>query len=200
MLPVECVVRGYITGSGWKDYQATGRVSGVELPPGLRESEPLPEPIFTPSTKAEVATTRRSTSSGRRASSATAELMARVRDVSIELYRFAADHARERGVILADTKFEFGLDDDGELVLGDEVLTPDSSRFWPLDRYEPGARSRASTSSTSATGRPAAAGTRRRPRRRSPTTSSPARASATSRPTRRSPASRSTPGCARTAA
>ena len=138
MLPVECVVRGYITGSGWKDYQATGAVSGIELPSGLRESEQLPAPIFTPSTKAEVGHDeaidfeRAAELVGDRA------LMERVRNVSIELYTFAATHARERGVILADTKFELGFDEDGELVLGDEVLTPDSSRYWPADGYEPG--------------------------------------------------------------
>jgi phosphoribosylaminoimidazole-succinocarboxamide synthase len=138
MLPVECVVRGYITGSGWKDYQATGSVSGIELPPGLQESEQLPSPIFTPSTKAEeghdeaIDFDRAAELVGDR------ELMDRVRSVSIELYRFAAEHARERGVILADTKFEFGLDDDGQLTVGDEVLTPDSSRFWPVDGYAPG--------------------------------------------------------------
>ncbi len=138
MLPVECVVRGYITGSGWKDYQATGAVSGIELPSGLRESEQLPAPIFTPSTKAEVGHDeaidfeRAAELVGDRA------LMERVRNVSIELYTFAATHARERGVILADTKFELGFDGDGELVLGDEVLTPDSSRYWPADGYEPG--------------------------------------------------------------
>jgi phosphoribosylaminoimidazole-succinocarboxamide synthase len=138
MLPVECVVRGYITGSGWKDYQATGSVSGIELPPGLRESERLPTPVFTPSTKADeghdeaIDFDRAAELVGDR------DLMARVRDVSVSLYRFAAEHARERGVILADTKFEFGLDDDGELVVGDEVLTPDSSRYWPADGYQAG--------------------------------------------------------------
>jgi phosphoribosylaminoimidazole-succinocarboxamide synthase len=138
MLPVECVVRGYITGSGWKDYQASGAVSGIALPAGLRESEQLPEPIFTPSTKADVGHdetvdfTRATELIGDRA------LMERVRDVSIELYSFAATHARERGVILADTKFEFGLDDSGELVVGDEVLTPDSSRYWPAEGFEVG--------------------------------------------------------------
>jgi phosphoribosylaminoimidazole-succinocarboxamide synthase len=141
MLPVECVVRGYITGSGWKDYQATGAVSGIELPDGLRESEQLPEPIFTPSTKAEVGHdeaidfARAAELVGDRA------LMERVRDVSIALYTFAATHARERGVILADTKFELGFDEQDPthpLVLGDEVLTPDSSRYWPADAYEPG--------------------------------------------------------------
>jgi phosphoribosylaminoimidazole-succinocarboxamide synthase len=131
-------VRGYITGSGWKDYQATGAVSGIELPPGLRESERLPTPIFTPSTKADeghdeaIDFERAVELVGDR------ELMGRVRDASVALYAFAGEHARERGVILADTKFEFGLDADGELVVGDEVLTPDSSRYWPADSYEPG--------------------------------------------------------------
>jgi phosphoribosylaminoimidazole-succinocarboxamide synthase len=138
MLPVECVVRGYITGSGWKDYQATGAVSGIELPSGLRESQQLPEPIFTPSTKADVGHDeaidfdRAAELVGDRA------LMERVREVSIALYSFAAAHARERGVILADTKFEFGLDPAGELIVGDEVLTPDSSRYWPADTFEVG--------------------------------------------------------------
>jgi phosphoribosylaminoimidazole-succinocarboxamide synthase len=138
MLPVECVVRGYITGSGWKDYQATGAVSGIELPPGLQESERLPTPIFTPSTKAEVGHDEAIDFDRAAELVGDRDLMTRVRDVSIALYSFAADHARERGVILADTKFELGLDNSGELVLGDEVLTPDSSRFWPADGYEPG--------------------------------------------------------------
>ena len=139
MLPVECVVRGFITGSGWKDYQATGHVSGIELPPGLRESDRLPTPIFTPSTKAEVGHDEAIDFDGAAELVGDRELMGRVRDASIALYRFAAEHARERGVILADTKFEFGLDDDDELVVGDEVLTPDSSRFWPADEWQPGA-------------------------------------------------------------
>jgi phosphoribosylaminoimidazole-succinocarboxamide synthase len=138
MLPVECVVRGYITGSGWKDYQATGTVSGVELPPGLREAERLPTPVFTPSTKAEVGHDEAIDFDAAAELVGDRELMGRVRDASIELYRFAAEHARSRGVILADTKFEFGLAADGELVVGDEVLTPDSSRYWPADGYEPG--------------------------------------------------------------
>jgi phosphoribosylaminoimidazole-succinocarboxamide synthase len=138
MLPVECVVRGYITGSGWKDYQATGSVSGIALPEGLRESERLPEPIFTPSTKA-LEGHDEAIDFGRAAELVgDRTLMQRVADVSIELYSFAADHARENGVILADTKFEFGLDEDGELVVGDEVLTPDSSRYWPADGFEVG--------------------------------------------------------------
>jgi phosphoribosylaminoimidazole-succinocarboxamide synthase len=138
MLPVECVVRGYITGSGWKDYQTTGRVSGIELPAGLRESQQLPEPIFTPSTKAEVG--HDEAIDFERAAELVGDrgLMERVRDISVSLYSFAAEHARGRGVILADTKFELGLDEDGELVLGDEVLTPDSSRYWPVEGYEIG--------------------------------------------------------------
>ncbi len=138
MLPVECVVRGYITGSGWKDYQATGAVSGIELPAGLRESEQLPEPIFTPSTKAEVGHDEAIDFAEAARLVGDEALMERVRRVSIELYSFAATHARERGVILADTKFEFGLDDGGELVVGDEVLTPDSSRYWPAEGFEVG--------------------------------------------------------------
>jgi phosphoribosylaminoimidazole-succinocarboxamide synthase len=139
MLPVECVVRGYITGSGWKDYQATGKVSGIELPPGLQESEKLPTPIFTPSTKAEQGDHDETISFDQAAEAVgDPELMARLRDLSVALYSFAADHAASRGVILADTKFEFGLDGDGTLTVGDEVLTPDSSRFWPAAGYEPG--------------------------------------------------------------
>jgi phosphoribosylaminoimidazole-succinocarboxamide synthase len=138
MLPVECVVRGYITGSGWKDYQATGSVSGIELPPGLRESDRLPTPIFTPSTKAETGHDEAIDFEQSAELVGDRDLMGRVRDVSIALYSFAAEHARERGVILADTKFEFGLDPAGELVVGDEVLTPDSSRYWPADTYESG--------------------------------------------------------------
>ncbi len=138
MLPVECVVRGYITGSGWKDYQATGAVSGIELPPGLRESDRLPEPIFTPSTKADVGHDEAIDFEGAVQLVGDRPLMERVRGASLQLYSFAAEHARANGVILADTKFELGLDDGGELVLGDEVLTPDSSRYWPADGYEPG--------------------------------------------------------------
>ncbi len=139
MLPVECIVRGYITGSGWKDYQATGRVSGLELPPGLQESEQLPTPLYTPSTKAEVGHDEAIDFEQ------TVELLGgdrglaeRVRDVSVELYARAAEHARANGVILADTKFELGRDADGTLTLGDEVLTPDSSRFWPVEGYAVG--------------------------------------------------------------
>jgi phosphoribosylaminoimidazole-succinocarboxamide synthase len=138
MLPVECVVRGYITGSGWKDYQATGRVSGIELPPGLRESERLPAPIFTPSTKADEGHDEPIDLERAGEILGDPELAGRLRDVSIALYAFAAEQAAGRGVILADTKFEFGLDEDGTLILGDEALTPDSSRYWPADGYEPG--------------------------------------------------------------
>jgi phosphoribosylaminoimidazole-succinocarboxamide synthase len=138
MLSVECVVRGYITGSGWKDYQATGSVSGIALPPGLQESQQLPEPLFTPSTKADVGHDEAIDFEGAAALIGDRDLAERVRDVSIALYRFASDYARGRGIILADTKFELGLDADGNLTLGDEVCTPDSSRFWPADQYEPG--------------------------------------------------------------
>ena len=138
MLPVECVVRGYITGSGWKDYQATGRVSGIELPPGLQESEQLPEPIFTPSTKAEEGHDEAIDLDTAAELVGSQEVAEQLRDVSIAVYRRVAEHARERGVILADTKFEFGFDAGGVLTLGDEVCTPDSSRFWPADQYEPG--------------------------------------------------------------
>jgi phosphoribosylaminoimidazole-succinocarboxamide synthase len=144
MLPVECVVRGYITGSGWKDYQATGKVSGIELPEGLRESERLPEPIFTPTTKAEAGHDEAIDFDRAAELVGDRELMECVRDVSIDLYAFAAEHARANGVILADTKFEFGLDENDParggraLILGDEVLTPDSSRYWPAEGYEVG--------------------------------------------------------------
>ena len=137
MLPLECVVRGYITGSGWKDYQATGSTSGHKLPEGLQESQQLPEPIFTPSTKAteghdeNIDLTQAAELVG-------ADELAEVERVSLELYRFASDYARERGIIIADTKFELGRDEEGRLVLGDEAFTPDSSRFWPADEYEPG--------------------------------------------------------------
>jgi phosphoribosylaminoimidazole-succinocarboxamide synthase len=139
MLPLECVVRGYLSGSGWKDYQQTGAVCGIGLPEGLRESEQLPEPIFTPATKAEVGDHDENVDSERAAEIVgDRALVERLRTVSIDLYRHAADHARSRGIILADTKFEFGWDANGVLTLGDEVLTPDSSRFWPADEYEPG--------------------------------------------------------------
>lgn len=138
MLPVECVVRGYLSGSGWKDYQATGKVSGIELPPGLRESERLPTPIFTPSTKAAEGHDEAIDLDRVAELVGGAELARTLRDVSIALYQHGAEHARDRGVILADTKFELGLDAEGNLVLGDEVMTPDSSRYWPVEGYEPG--------------------------------------------------------------
>jgi phosphoribosylaminoimidazole-succinocarboxamide synthase len=139
MVPVECVVRGYITGSGWKDYLATGAVCGIELPEGLRESERLPEPIFTPATKAEIGDHDENVDFDRAAEIVgDRPLLEELRRLSIAMYERAADHARERGIILADTKFEFGRRRDGTIVLGDEVLTPDSSRFWPADGYEPG--------------------------------------------------------------
>ncbi len=138
MLPVECIVRGYITGSGWKDYQASGSVSGVSLPSGLLESQQLPEPIYTPSTKAEVGHDEAIDFDETARLVGSAELAGQLRDASLAVYGAVAAHARERGVILADTKFEFGLDESGMLTLGDEVCTPDSSRFWPADGYEPG--------------------------------------------------------------
>jgi phosphoribosylaminoimidazole-succinocarboxamide synthase len=139
MVPVECVVRGYITGSGWKDYQSTGAVCGIELPGGLRESEQLPEPIFTPATKADVGDHDENVDFDRAAAIVgDRELLEELRRLSIAIYELGAAHARERGIILADTKFEFGRRPDGTIVLGDEVMTPDSSRFWPADGYEPG--------------------------------------------------------------
>jgi phosphoribosylaminoimidazole-succinocarboxamide synthase len=139
MLPVECVVRGYLSGSGWKDYRSTGAVCGIELPSGLRESDRLPEPIFTPATKAEHGAHDENIDfEGAVRLIGDRALAERLRDVSITLYEHAADHARERGIILADTKFELGLDEHGTLTLGDEVCTPDSSRFWPAEGYEPG--------------------------------------------------------------
>src|SRR3954470_9645589 len=139
MAPVECVVRGYITGSGWKDYQATGAVCGIPLPEGLRESDRLPEPIFTPATKAEVGDHDENVDLDRAAEIVgDRELVEELRRLSVELYTFGAEHARERGIILDDTKFEFGRRPDGTIVLGDEVLTPDSSRFWPAPGYAAG--------------------------------------------------------------
>jgi phosphoribosylaminoimidazole-succinocarboxamide synthase len=139
MVPVECVVRGYITGSGWKDYQASGAVCGIELPEGLRESDQLPEPIFTPATKADVGDHDENVDFDRAAEIiGDRELLGELRRLSVAIYELGAAHARERGIILADTKFEFGRRADGTVVLGDEVLTPDSSRFWPADGYEPG--------------------------------------------------------------
>ncbi|MCK4343623.1 MAG: phosphoribosylaminoimidazolesuccinocarboxamide synthase [Phycisphaerae bacterium] len=149
ILPIECIVRGYIIGSGWKEYQASGTISGVKLPAGLRRAERLPMPVFTPSTKAVVGhdvpitfdqaieTTDRFLATKRSISVEPGELMEQVRRRSLDIYSQAARHAEERGIILADTKFEFGLHN-GELLLADEVLTPDSSRFWPLEHYRIG--------------------------------------------------------------
>jgi phosphoribosylaminoimidazole-succinocarboxamide synthase len=137
-LPVEAVVRGYLIGSGWKDYQATGRVCGIELPAGLRVADRLPRPLFTPATKAERGQHDENVAYEVIASAIGAPLAAQVRDTAIALYEFAAAHALARGIIIADTKFEFGVDESGRLVLIDEALTPDSSRFWPVDTYAPG--------------------------------------------------------------
>ena len=145
MLPLECIVRGYISGSGWKDYQATGSICGIALPESLKESEKLPEPIYTPSTKAEIGDHDESISYERSIEvlekhypGRGEELAAKARDLTIAVYNKCAEYALSRGIIIADTKLEFGLDENGELVLADEVLTPDSSRFWPVEGYEPG--------------------------------------------------------------
>jgi phosphoribosylaminoimidazole-succinocarboxamide synthase len=137
MLPIECVVRGYLSGSGWKDYRESGEVCGHRLPAGLRESEQLEEPIFTPATKAQTGHDQNITREQAGELIGTDRLL-EVERISLELYRTAAEYAAARGIIVADTKFELGLDDEGELVLGDEAVTPDSSRFWPADAYEPG--------------------------------------------------------------
>ena len=137
-LPVEAIVRGYIIGSGWKDYQANGSICGIELPPGLPQAAELPEPIFTPSTKAEVGDHDINVSFESVTDRIGADIAQQVRDTSLRLYRLAADYARERGIIMADTKFEFGLDAGGKLFLIDEILTPDSSRYWPADEYRTG--------------------------------------------------------------
>jgi phosphoribosylaminoimidazole-succinocarboxamide synthase len=137
-LPVEAVVRGYLIGSGWKDYQRSGQVCGIDLPAGLRMADKLPEPIYTPSTKAALGAHDENIDFEATRALLGDSLAAQVRDVSLEIYTRCAAYARERGIIIADTKFEFGLDPDGDLVLIDEVLTPDSSRFWPADEYRPG--------------------------------------------------------------
>jgi len=145
MLPVECIVRGYITGSGWASYQKTGEVCGIDLPEGLRESDKLPEPIYTPSTKAEIGDHDENISYKesiavleREFPGHGEEYAAALRDNTIAIYKKCAEYALSRGIIIADTKFEFGIDDEGRVVIGDEMLTPDSSRFWPADTYEPG--------------------------------------------------------------
>ena len=137
MIPVECIVRGYITGSGWKSYQETGEVCGIKLPEGLKESQKLPEPIFTPTTKAEEGHDENITFE-EMCNLIGKDLAEKVKSKTIEIYKKCADYALTKGIIIADTKFEFGLDEHGNLVLGDEVLTPDSSRFWPADDYEIG--------------------------------------------------------------
>ena len=137
-LPIEAVVRGYLIGSGWKDYQATGKVCGIALPAGLKMAQQLPEPLFTPSTKAEIGTHDENIDFAAVERLVGTELAVQVRDVTLRLYREAADYARSRGIIIADTKFEFGQDETGRLYLIDEALTPDSSRFWPADQYQVG--------------------------------------------------------------
>ena len=145
MIPIECIVRGYITGSGWASYQKTGKVCGITLPSKLKESDKLPVPIFTPSTKAEIGDHDENISFERCVEILEKEFPGKgeeyartIRDCTIALYKKCADYARTRGIIIADTKFEFGVDEQGRVVLGDEMLTPDSSRFWPLEGYEPG--------------------------------------------------------------
>ncbi|MGZ0078051.1 phosphoribosylaminoimidazolesuccinocarboxamide synthase [Methylomonas sp. EFPC1] len=137
-LPVEAIVRGYLIGSGWKDYQNSGSVCGIELPAGLQQAQQLPQPIYTPSSKAEMGTHDENISFADTVALMGEELADKVRDASLRLYTTAADYARERGIIIADTKFEFGLDEDGALYLIDEALTPDSSRFWPVEQYQVG--------------------------------------------------------------
>ena len=144
-VPIECIVRGYITGSGWASYQKTGKVCGIQLPEGLKESDKLPEPIYTPSTKAEIGDHDENISYEqsidvleKKFPGHGLEYATKLRDYTIALYKKCAEYALSRGIIIADTKFEFGLDEDGNVVLGDEMLTPDSSRFWPLEGYEPG--------------------------------------------------------------
>ncbi|MEW5893943.1 MAG: phosphoribosylaminoimidazolesuccinocarboxamide synthase [Pseudomonadota bacterium] len=137
-LPVEAIVRGYLVGSGWADYQKTGRVCGIALPPGLRQAERLPEPLFTPSTKAAVGEHDENIDFARCEQLLGKDLAAQVRDAALALYKTAAEYALTRGIIIADTKFEFGLDEQGRLTLIDEALTPDSSRFWPADQYQVG--------------------------------------------------------------
>jgi phosphoribosylaminoimidazole-succinocarboxamide synthase len=137
-LPLEAVVRGYLIGSGWKDYQKTGAVCGITLPPGLKQAEKLPEPLFTPATKAALGEHDENISFAQAERAVGAPLAAKVRDAALAIYKFAAEHARQRGIIIADTKFEFGVDSNGQLTLIDEVLTPDSSRFWPADTYQVG--------------------------------------------------------------
>lgn len=137
-LPVEAIVRGYVIGSGWKDYQATGQICGIELPSGLQQAAKLPEPIFTPSTKAAVGDHDINVSFEDTVALIGEEKANQIKDISIQLYKLASDYAAERGIIIADTKFEFGVDDNDQIVLIDEILSPDSSRYWPADSYQPG--------------------------------------------------------------
>ena len=137
-LPVEAIVRGYLSGSGWKDYQATGKISGIPLPPGMRQAERLAQPIFTPSTKAAVGAHDENIGFDVVVATIGAELAEQVRAASLSLYHYAANHAAARGILIADTKFEFGIDKQGRLLVMDEMLTPDSSRFWPADQYAVG--------------------------------------------------------------
>jgi phosphoribosylaminoimidazole-succinocarboxamide synthase len=139
IFPVECVVRGHLSGSGWREYQTDGSICGIELPPGLRESDRLPEPIFTPATKAEIGEHDENVDFDRAAEIVgDRELIEELRRLSLAIYGAAGEHAERHGIVLADTKFEFGRDEQGRIVLADEVLTPDSSRFWPRDLYAPG--------------------------------------------------------------
>ena len=145
MIPLECIVRGYITGSGWESYRESGTVCGISLPAGLKEAEKLPEPLFTPSTKAELGDHDENVSFAQSVGAVEKafpgkgrEYAEKVRDYTLALYRKCADYALSRGIIIADTKFEFGIDEKGDVILGDEMLTPDSSRFWPLEGYAPG--------------------------------------------------------------
>ena len=145
MLPIECIVRGYITGSGWESYKKTGKVCGIELPEGLKESDKLPEPIYTPSTKAEIGDHDENISFEQSIDvlekafpGKGAEYAEKIKEYTIALYKKCAEYALSKGIIIADTKFEFGLDEEGNMVIGDEMLTPDSSRFWPLEGYKPG--------------------------------------------------------------
>lgn len=137
-IPIECVVRGYIIGGGWKDYQETGKVCGIELPTGLKQAQKLPEPIFTPAAKAEVGTHDENISFEKAVEMVGEDVATQIRDYSIKLYKLASEFALTKGIIIADTKFEFGLDENGTVRLMDEVLTPDSSRFWPADQYQEG--------------------------------------------------------------
>ena len=137
-IPIECIVRGYLTGSGKKTYDENGTVCGIQLPEGLTEASKLPEPLFTPSTKAEIGDHHENISFERCCEIVGEDIAAQIRDLSLRIYKAAAEYAATRGIIIADTKFEFGLDEAGNVVLGDEMLTPDSSRFWPLEGYEPG--------------------------------------------------------------